>query len=193
MASHFAHPCLEIITMAQPEDSNTTFRRQPIYDECPLQFEDEWQIRLIELAPGEYHEIVCCRFVVRTDSDPHNYEYTAVTYATEDMYQPINVNGWLFGIPANLVLTLKRLRDQKTPRYAWAGGICINILNPPEEGVTRSPLQGNLAESSCYNILAWGRGSFMRRSSCRTRKLLRDMRCGYRTETHTLSRNRQGL
>ncbi|KAK4451321.1 hypothetical protein QBC34DRAFT_459047 [Podospora aff. communis PSN243] len=118
--------------MAQVHESNTSFRRQHIYDECPLRFDDEWQIRLIELAPGRYTDTVCCRFVVRTKSNADKYKYTALSYATEDMYQPIKVNGWLFGIPANLVLALKRQRNEANPKYIWAGGICINILNPQE-------------------------------------------------------------
>jgi hypothetical protein len=108
--------------MVQPDQSNTAFPRQPIYDECPLALPYDtkapnFQIRLIELAPGDYRETISCKFFIASLGKPLQQEYTALSYATEDttVCQPIRLNGKLFSTPPTLVLALKRMRKRDEP------------------------------------------------------------------------------
>lgn len=108
--------------MVQAAQTNTAFRSQRVYDECPLALVNDpkdpnFQIRIIELAPGKYHEPIVCEFLVTPLKGELRHRYRALSYASEEttVYQPIRLNNKLFGIPQNLVLALKRLRREKIP------------------------------------------------------------------------------
>jgi hypothetical protein len=104
------------------KDPMTNTSIQPLY--FPLL--DGKLIRLLELAPGTWHEQVSVRMLVVELG--HHLKYDALSYVWGDPKNPATIlcNGREMKVTRGLHTALTTIRYLERPRIVWADAVCIN-------------------------------------------------------------------
>jgi hypothetical protein len=115
--------------------------------------EDNREIRLISLHPGNWDDDICCTTkVVSLDSRPH---YEALSYAWGDLEDTtrIFIDDHPFQATRNLESALRYLRKSAEPRKLWVDALSIDQRNQSEKS-WQVNIMGQIY-SSCTQAILW--------------------------------------
>lgn len=111
------------------------------------------EIRVVELAPGNFNDDIHC--TLRTLSLDDNPTYEALSYVWGDFNVTdfINLDGSRFEATINLKLALQHLRRSDISRVIWVDAICIN----QDDNVERTHQVGQMGDvyKLCTGVVVW--------------------------------------
>ncbi|CAN9319954.1 unnamed protein product [Alternaria alternata] len=84
------------------------------------------EIRLLELLPGCYHDVIRINLHTKNLNDNPNYEALSYAWGTAPSSNPAIINGCPIPVRESLDLGLRRLRLTDESRTLWVDALCIN-------------------------------------------------------------------
>ncbi|KAF2869755.1 heterokaryon incompatibility protein-domain-containing protein, partial [Massariosphaeria phaeospora] len=129
-------------------------KQHPVHIKYPIDLKKN-EIRLLEILPGLWSDIVQCEFrIVSLDDNP---SYAALSYAWGDAPPEfdITINSYPIKIRPNLFAALRRFRAFSTQKYSviWADAVCIDQAFTLERNHQVS-MMGTIY-SKCQEVLIW--------------------------------------
>lgn len=111
------------------------------------------QIRVLTLEPGSSEEDISCRLSTVSLSSRPQIETLSYCWGSQDLAQPLLLNGQAFSVTENLYSALFHLRLQNRPLYLWVDALCIN----QEDVFERSSQVEMMREifKSCTCVYVW--------------------------------------
>ncbi|CAH0058538.1 unnamed protein product [Clonostachys solani] len=101
------------------------------------------EIRLLDIAPGDGDEEICCSLsVVSLNSHPQ-FEALSYVWGDDSIKKDVTVDGSYHPVTVNLESALRDLRSPSKRRTMWVDAICINQVDLTEKN-HQIPLMGDI-------------------------------------------------
>lgn len=126
-----------------------------IYDVLPLIADNNDQIRLMKILPGERSQPLKCQLYVENITNQHMDAFEALSYVWGrfDLKTVIQVNDKPFRVSSNLFSALVHLRDERKSRTMWIDALCVDQSNLEERGL--QVLLMSKIYSSASRVVVW--------------------------------------
>jgi hypothetical protein len=111
------------------------------------------EIRLLLLAPGNFHDEVQCALIYTSLKTKPIFEALSYCWGSPDDPKPIRLDGHIFRVGVNLESALRHLRYESTQRVLWVDAVCVNQENLVERS-QQITLMRDVYESA-QNVVVW--------------------------------------
>lgn len=111
------------------------------------------EIRLLLLAPGNFHDELHCALIYTNLKTKPVFEALSYCWGSPDNPKPIRLDGHIFRIGVNLESALRHLRYENAQRILWIDAVCVN-----QEDLTERSQQIMLMRDvyeSAQNVVVW--------------------------------------
>ena len=109
-------------------------------------------IRLVELLPGRYSDVVQMNLHTKNLGDKPNYEALSYAWGTTPSSNRAIINGCPVPVRESLDLGLRRLRLADQPRMLWIDAVCINQKDEKERGHQVAMMRSVYSKADCVRI-----------------------------------------
>lgn len=113
------------------------------------------EIRLLELYPGTFNEVVQCRLSTSSLTCLPSYEPLSYFWGSQTHLEEVFIDGGSFLVTQNLAAALRRLRHPEICRILWVDAICINQKDASEKG-SQIPLMADIYKRGMQTIVWLG-------------------------------------
>ncbi|KAK5729793.1 hypothetical protein LTR17_011659 [Elasticomyces elasticus] len=113
---------------------------------------EQKQIRLLELAPGEYHDPLLARLLLVSLDDMPVYNTISYVWGDPSKTSELDICDKRLSVPLNTALALRRMRLDDVVRVLWIDAVCINQRDIHERGQQVS-IMGDIYRRSVGNLI----------------------------------------
>ncbi|KAK5689682.1 hypothetical protein LTR97_012681 [Elasticomyces elasticus] len=113
---------------------------------------EEQEIRLLELGPGEYNDVLQAALVTVSVKKLPAYNTISYVWGDPSKSGDLRIGDASLAVPANTILALRRMRLRDSMRVVWIDAVCINQNDIHERG-QQVGLMGTIYRCSSGNLV----------------------------------------